>query len=441
MSSNIPPMVPLSELSFYDKIPLFTHNLLKFFYFLNENSRTPFTLTKKFFLTLATEAQLLEDMLDFHGAKNNDEWFLFREFCASTYHLSMAAYYHLHLLSRFSCTQCTDRKVQPILKNSLRVEEFFRTSLLKLSLPILKEAKKLKLPVPKTPLDPSLFHTTMTRDRLLYDIDDIDHDQQKTYISKIASDFLKIAQDIEQLAFRCEAQKDVTLLVPAHINETIIWQFENNLHNLQSIFDTYVVAGGYRHAKQVLLNFRKALSMVIHLFQIAGKLLHLYERHLLTATTKSAYQKVQKKLQKIILPDRLLNVAVRYGVGTACQIVLESRSLANDILNMYVETGEIEVPIPKNMGFHSRPSLMVARIVQHYGGTVTLCVGEDQFDAASVLDIQWAGGKIQKEKIETVIFRGDRRTLHDLKILANVNYGEDLMGKGILLPNELSYLK
>jgi hypothetical protein len=58
-----------------------------------------------------------------------------------------------------------------------------------------------------------------------------------------------------------------------------------------------------------------------------------------------------------------------------------------------------------------------------------------------VLDIQWAGGKIQKENIKEVIFEGDVRALRDIAILASVNYGEDSMGKGIPLPKELSYLK
>ncbi len=70
-----------------------------------------------------------------------------------------------------------------------------------------------------------------------------------------------------------------------------------------------------------------------------------------------------------------------------------------------------------------------------------LCVGKDRFDASSVLDIQWAGGKIQKENIAQVTFEGDTRALKDIEILAGVNYGEDTMGKGIPLPKELKYLK
>jgi len=85
--------------------------------------------------------------------------------------------------------------------------------------------------------------------------------------------------------------------------------------------------------------------------------------------------------------------------------------------------------------------MMVAKIVQHYGGSVEMCIGNDRFDASSVLDIQWAGGNIQKEDIKEVTFEGDVRSLHDIKILAGVNYGEDSMGKGISLPKELRYLR
>jgi hypothetical protein len=70
-----------------------------------------------------------------------------------------------------------------------------------------------------------------------------------------------------------------------------------------------------------------------------------------------------------------------------------------------------------------------------------MCVNDARFDASSVLDIQWAGGKIQKESLTEVTFEGDTRALTDIEILAGVNYGEDTMGKGVPLPKELKYLK
>ncbi|PQP33405.1 phosphotransferase, partial [Desulfobacteraceae bacterium SEEP-SAG9] len=85
-----------------------------------------------------------------------------------------------------------------------------------------------------------------------------------------------------------------------------------------------------------------------------------------------------------------------------------------------IERSSITVGVPVKLGFHSRPSLLVAKIVQHYGGQVELCVDSDRFDASSVLDIQWAGGKIQKESVTEVTFEGDVRALKDIEILSNV---------------------
>jgi phosphotransferase system HPr-like phosphotransfer protein len=116
------------------------------------------------------------------------------------------------------------------------------------------------------------------------------------------------------------------------------------------------------------------------------------------------------------------------------------QELARKILNENIERSAINVGVPVKLGFHARPSLLVAKIVQHYGGQVELFVGSDRFDASSVLDIQWAGGKIQKENISQVSFEGDTRALTDIEILAGVNYGENTMGKGVPLPDELKYL-
>ena len=52
-----------------------------------------------------------------------------------------------------------------------------------------------------------------------------------------------------------------------------------------------------------------------------------------------------------------------------------------------------------------------------------------------------ASGKIDIHKEFTVTFRGDKRVLMDLKILAEQGYGEDKFGNNIMLPPELSYLR
>jgi phosphotransferase system HPr-like phosphotransfer protein len=174
---------------------------------------------------------------------------------------------------------------------------------------------------------------------------------------------------------------------------------------------------------------------------MTGRLLHFYERHLHEAGYKNIYKQVQERLSAMVDPEILLDRTINYGLYYVCHFISKGKDLARAILNENIERSSITVGIPVKLGFHSRPSLLVAKIVQHYGGEVELCVGEDRFDASSVLDIQWAGGKIQKEQIREVVFEGDSRALADIQILAGVNYGEDSMGKGVPLPMELKYLR
>jgi len=173
---------------------------------------------------------------------------------------------------------------------------------------------------------------------------------------------------------------------------------------------------------------------------MVGRLLHFYERHLHEAGYKNTYKIIQDRLASLINPAMLLDRTINYGLFYACHFLTNGQELARDILNENIERAKIRVNIPQKLGFHARPSLLVAKIVQHYGGQVELSLGDDRFDASSVLDIQWAGGKIQKENLQEVVFEGDARTLKDIEILAGVNYGEDTMGKGVPLPVELKYL-
>jgi metal-sulfur cluster biosynthetic enzyme len=168
--------------------------------------------------------------------------------------------------------------------------------------------------------------------------------------------------------------------------------------------------------------------------------LHFYERHLHKAEYKNIYKKVQDRLSSLIDPEMLLDRIINYGLYYTCHFLTAGKNLAKEILSENIERSSINVGIPVKLGFHSRPCLLVAKIVQSYGGQVEMCVGEDRFDASSVLDLQWAGGKIQKENIKEVTFEGDIRALKDIEILAGVNYGEDTMGKGVPLPKELKYL-
>jgi len=428
------------DISFAEKTRVFSSDYLKCCKYIADSLSPQNIFSKKLYTTLISTSQLLEDFLDFHGAKNNTGWYFYRELTAAVRHLSLGGYSQQHIETRLAFYDLGDTK--EFKKEGRATHDFITCSLMKLAPVILDEAERLRIPIPQNQFDVSDFPGIATGEILSGDIHDENRDQQKENIVRIASEFLSIATNFDQLGlYEPFALEEILAIVPERINEVEIRRFEMLVHNLQSSFDTYVIHGGYRFGNRELKQLRGYFSVVFHLLQIIGRLLHFYERHLHEAGYKNIYQTVQNRLAEMINPEVLLDRTINYCLLHVCHFLTIGRELARNILNKNIERGAITVGIPVKLGFHARPSLLVAKIVQHFAGQVELCVGDDRFDASSVLDIQWAGGKIQKENIQKVKFEGDSRALEDIEILAGINYGEDTMGKGIPLPKELSYLR
>jgi phosphotransferase system HPr-like phosphotransfer protein len=429
-----------NNLSFMDKVHIFSEDYLKCCLYIADQRGDEQMFTKKLYSKLISTSQVLEDFLDFHGAKNNEAWYFYRELCAAIRHLSLGGYSQKHISNRLVFYDLTDGDL--FREEGQRTTAFLTSTLMKLSPVIIEEARTLHIRIPADRFTYKDFPTTTTNEILNYDIDDDSKDLQKKNIVKIAGEFLRIAETFDELGFyEPYAPEEILALVPEKISEVEIRRFEMLVHNLQSSFDTYVIHGGYRFGNRKLKLLRSHFSIVFHLLQMIGRLLHFYERHLYEAGYKNIYKKVQDRLSELVDPEMLLDRTINYGLFYVCQFLTQGNGLAKEILNENIERSVARVGIPVSLGFHLRPSLLVAKIVQYYGGEVELCVGENRFDASSVLDIQWAGGKIQKENITEVQFEGDSRALNDIKILASVNYGEDSMGKDVPLPKELKYLR
>lgn len=430
------------DISFKEKANIFSFEFLKCILFVVELDDDSYIFTKKLYSKLITTSRILEDFLDFHGAKKNKEWVFYRELSATIRHLSLACYSQRHILNRFKFYSFEENSHDMFKLEAFDTLKILQESI-KLAAPvILDEARRLNINIPERGYNLSYFPGISSAQQLDHNIDDFNaRDNQRKNLTLIASEFLEVVNDFDQFAFyeRYDLKK-IHELVPEKINEVIIRRYEMLVHNIQSSFDSYVVIAKSSPEDIILDQLRSHFSIVFNILQVMGRLLHFYERHLYDVGFKDVYKNVSVSLSELIDPDVLLDRAVNFCMFYAWKFLSSGKALAYRVLNDNMETSIIEVGIPKDRGFHSRPSLLVAKIVQHYGGEVKMLVNSDVFDAASVLDLQWAGGKIKKEELETVQFKGDLRALNDLKILAGVNYGEDHMGKGIPLPKELSYL-
>jgi phosphotransferase system HPr-like phosphotransfer protein len=430
------------DISFKEKANIFSFEFLKCIRFISTIEDDTYLFTKKLFSKLIINSHILEDFLDFHGAKKNSEWLFYRELGALVRHIALACYSQRHILNRLTFYRLEYAGHELFKQEAIDTLRILQDSL-KLAAPvILAEARRLQITIPRSGYNLSYFPGISSTQQLDHNIDEFTpRDNQKKNLTRISSEFLDLVKAFEAFSFyeRYDV-KDIKQLVPEKINEVNIRSFEMKVHNIQSSFDSYVVKTQSAEENMLLDQLRSHFSIVFHILQVMGRLLHFYERHLYDVGFKDVYMRVRQSLAQLIDPDVLLDRAVNFCLFYAWKFLSSGKQVASHILNKNMETSSVEVSIPMDRGFHSRPSLLVAKIVQHYGGEVILQVGTDHFDAASVLDIQWAGGKIKKENIETVVFTGDSRALHDLVILAGVNYGEDHMGKGTPLPRQLSYL-
>ena len=428
------------DLSFAQRVRFYSHPYIRCLLYVDASGSARYLFTKSLYSRLITSSHLLEDLLDFHGAKNNSNWYFYRELSAAVRHLSLAGYSQKHILNRLVFYDI-DRK-EDFRKYGSIVADFINNSLASLAPVIIAEARRLEAFEDAEPYPASEFPDVVTGEKLAYDIDDEDKDQQQDNVVRVANEFLSISDEFDTYEFyEAYDREGLRALVPEKVNEVSIRRFEMLVHNLQSSFDTYVIHGGFRFGNRRRKQFRSYFSVIFHLLQIMGRFLHFYERHLIEVGYKNIYKEVREKLSTLVPPDVLLDCTINYGLHFVNHYFTTGRAVAEEILRENVQKGMIRVPIPKDLGFHCRPSLLVAKVVQKYGGQVEMIVNGDHFDAGSVLDVQWAGGKIQKEKIEEVVFEGDVRALRDLEILAGVNYGEDRMGKGISLPKDIQYLR
>ncbi|MEA3436323.1 MAG: HPr family phosphocarrier protein, partial [Thermodesulfobacteriota bacterium] len=187
------------SISFVEKVRIFTHDYLKYCVFISEKDSQTHVSNKKLYSSLISTSQLLEDFLDFHGAKNNKDWYFFRELSAAVRHLSLGCYSQKHILNRLLFYELADW--EKFKTEGEATFDFLVKSLIKIAPVIIEEAKRLNIPIPQEKFSDADFPGVITGEMLDYDIDDEDKDQQKKSIVKIASEFIDIAGKFEQFGF------------------------------------------------------------------------------------------------------------------------------------------------------------------------------------------------------------------------------------------------
>ena len=463
------------------------------------------------------QAIQLVELLDRYGAHNNKRWRIYRLLVATIKRFADISYEMHHVLSVLP-----SYRLLPIDQDFAAATEealaFSNGVILRSGMEMLAQAAELSVAIPA----PAVLESSHCRDLppgvLPHDRPAHTEANVSQTVTFLATAFLNVASECQNVRAASRAKPEqYASFIPNAISEEKLRYLRHRLHNLQSLYDTWVSDTQTEEVDENLPVLRGHISVVFHLLTMATSLIHYYERHI------EAGHSTRRSVASMVNPAELLRTTMSYSILFAGVFLDAARTLCQDMLRSYATICEIELPIPRYRGFHVRPSTLVAKIVLYYGSDVRLELNGHSYDASTPLEIfranetinarkrQWlasaiadhefikgascedanvmenagkivmdlascgkmviyaqplvlpdipvrengtllervideiarlqATGKIDMNVELTITFRGDKRVLNDLQLLAEHGYGEDNLGNDIVLPAELAYLR
>ena len=393
-------------------------------------------ISRKFYSNLIQESESLENFMDQYGARENKKWSFFVECLASIRNLSIAAFFTRHILDRYPYYNLKEpsNKENEFKNASIGVLFFLNQSILSLlqELYTATEANSLNISIDS---DIQIeFSDIESNKRLPRNVaeDEVKDEEERVievcekikHISRLMNDS-KISQ-IEDI-------KKLKLVVLQKYNENRARLHKNLIHNVQSDFDTYVKNTKLESEHEELKILRGYVSMPLHLLEVSLWLVHFYERH----EDEIRPGENRKRISMIVNKDVLLDKIVNFGFFYSQYFINEGNNLADEILKCFSIVVRVELPIPKPLGFHARPSTLISIIARKYEDMdLFVIVDEKKFNAKSVMSLLQVGGLVADKGYQTILFEGDKRVIDDIKLLVKHNYCEE--GE---IPSRLSYLR
>ena len=461
----------------------------------------------------------LEEILDYYNAKSSIKWKPFRENVAAVKLFTNVAYITLHLKSTSPKYKLLNG-IDTFLRDTDNVLGILNSAIHNSFSDFTDICRKENLVKLEDYVRKYSFSMDLPDGKLESDIRKRHVETPEKVIVNMATTYLIVASESELLDKMEEKGSGDTNyhdLVPSKINENIIRNLETKYHNLQSLYDTYILDTDTEDLDEDLQLIRGHVSIVYHLLEASTHMIHYYERHMMGEAG------VNPDLERApVSIDDLIGILVDYYLNYASQFLKSGVNLCRDVIKKYAEEGTIVVKVPAYRGFHVRPSTLVSKVVQHYGSEVSLIIDREEYDASHPMELFCVNEKINADKrrnlahdicelktvknseyinnfekglkevfyellkekkiinysqeftfpdfkpvVEetlgefanraiafllaqgkidlktdlTVTFKGDKRVLADIQLLADSGYGEDNYGNNIVLPKELSYLR
>lgn len=387
--------MPSTRSEFLKSVSLQIADFLKLIAYMKEYGEVRTSYTKRFYEYVTSQAELAETFLDTCGARENRGWFFLRELVAAIRCFAKVSYILCYIELATAHTDDPDEETAEFHLISIQVREIFDRMLQKAFTRLEQEVQSLQLTLPPQHLHTEQFPPFHFPGRLYADMWVNESFKEDEAIVKIATSFLELAEAYTALGFsRIFSQKELLELVPEQVNEERLRNFEAGVHNLQSVYDTYIQYTRLETKDSRLVKLREYVAVALHLLEIATVLVHFHERH----ERNSRHAEIYQQLQKITGTYQVLDVMGNYALFYCTRFLEKGKQLSEEAVMDYAQIQSKRIPIPIYRGFHVRPSTYIAKIVRRYGAEVQMHLEDEVYDASSVFDLFRANEKINMEK-------------------------------------------
>jgi len=370
-------------------------DLLKVIPFIKAEAQEETEHSRRFYEYVSSQAELAEEFLDTCGARENRVWFFLREVVAAIRSFAKTSYFLRYLELHTASYELLDEQSMEFQVISEKVRELFDQMLHKALLQLEGEALTLGLAIPLNGLNRESFPYLTIPGKLYADLWVEDSQKEEEAIVKIATSYLEVAKGYTDLGFgRIFSVQELLELVPSRVNEERLRTFEAAVHNLQSVYDTYIQYTKMEAQDSRLGQLRECVATALHLLEIATLLVHFHERH----ERHARHPDIYRRLQTITGTYSILDVMGNYALFYCTKFLQKGKQLSEDTVMDYSQITAKPIPIPIYRGFHVRPSTYIAKIARHYGADMRMHLGDEVYDASCVFDLFRANEKINMEK-------------------------------------------
>jgi len=386
--------------------------------------------------TLEDRARQLETFLDDFDARSNRTFAPFTEVVASVQVFASTAYTLHHLLARLPSYALHEPAayLDAFLPASKKATSFVQGALRSLLTGLVVEAKRiLGAAYPKVvdrlvepPIKPARFRLPRNLD-LSTSLSDRDK------VAELAAQYLGHLRTLDGLS-TCSSFDDLEAMrryVLDVSDEERCRYFGARIHNLQSMYDTFLKSTAVEASDGDLKVFRGHVSLTLHLVECMTGLVRFYEKHENDIRNEQTKALVSGLVEKPGLLDAILNFCLLH----AHRCLRAGKPVVERLIARYTSQSRVVVAIPDGVTLHARPVALIAKVVAHHGTPVDMEIGATKVYAGSMLRVLMAVGS--NPTARSVAFVGDRAPVDDLVALFAARLGEDGAGS---LPRSLSYL-